>query len=245
MSGIEGSVPETPAAPVETPAVPEAAPQQQVAAPDPDVISLKELGLTRQEFDAEVEKFRNQPQQSQQQQHPYSPDSLAAAFANAIKPLVPQPPAAAKIYESEDFFSDKRVFLEGMKQLIAEHLDPVKSDFTKQLTPFQQQMQQVNTLLPLLYARSAENPQFGTINARATAISNKYGVPFMTALTMAQDEIGKQVQKGVVAPPRPPSHATTPDTRQTSSNPDGADIIPGDKADMREIVRGLRATGKF
>ena len=236
-SAVDGGGEATPEVPAEAPAP--AAPAPTPAAPAPSIptpaagtYNVGGVTIT----DADIERARGQLAQERQQFDPRQFAQMqAAALKEALAPLVPKPQAPPKIYESEDFFSDRRVFLEGMKQLIQESLNPMQEQFTQKLDPFTQQMQQVNQLLPLLYARSAENPQFSQITTRATELMQKYGLSQMQALNMAQDEVGKQGMRKINSPPR---SASAPDTRQGTLPSDPLDLPTG-PADFRDIISKL------
>lgn len=159
---------------------------------------------------------------------------LSQGMGQAIKPLIPQPPQGPKPWETEDFlkFDDPKTFVGGI-QALAEHIADQKYG------PLVQRLQQVESILPRIYARSAENPNYSQIEIRARELQSRYGLNDAQALNLAMDETVKaQPFNGGKSVPK---FASGPDTRANTN----VNLPDGGPLDFGDIVGKLRSSGKF
>lgn len=163
--------------------------------------------------------------------------AIAQANAQALAPLMPKPPESPKSWESDDFLENPQVFRQAIGAWQEHNLKQFEQ---AKLAPLIQELQAIKNILPTLYARSAENPNFGVIQSRANELVSEFGIPHMTALAMAQKEISKTPTPKIVSPPK---HASTPDTRQSTLT--DTDELPSGPANFRDIIKGLTASGKY
>jgi hypothetical protein len=163
--------------------------------------------------------------------------AIAQANAQTLAPLMPKPPESPKPWENDDFLENPMVFRQALSAWQEHNLKQFEQN---KLSPLIQELQAIKNILPTLYARSAENPNFGAIQQRANELVSEYGIPHMTALAMAQKEI---IKTAAVKINTPPKHTSTPDTRQSALT--DTDELPNGPTTFREIIKGLSATGKY
>ena len=221
---VDETIPETTpelAVPVEAPQ-PQPQPQQPIAT-TPDIAQI-------------LKESRLDPQVLAQ--------AIAQANAQALASLMPKPTESPKSWESDDFLEDPKSFRKALSEWQEHNLKQFEQN---RLAPLIQEMQAIKQMLPMLYARSAENPNFGAIQQRANELVQEFQIPYMTALAMSQKEIVKAAipngSGGAIKINAPPKYASTPDTRQSVLT--DTDELPPGPADFREIIKGLSATGKF
>jgi hypothetical protein len=200
-------------------------------------IDLSKVRITQQDLAlarAEIEMEQGRGQQPQ-----FDPRMLADAFSNAVKPLVPKPPSPPRMYEKEDWLATKENLVAGIKELFQSEFERWQEE---NYNPYKQRVDQMAQFMPMIYARSMENPQFGAIRQRANEIANKWGIDPSTALAMAQDEIGKRPMPSARTPP---PHASTPNTRQNTAKAQVGDVVDGSGSDFKSIFADLRKAGKI
>ena len=229
-----------PPVPAETTATAEPAANQAV----PEVSSgpsEEEIAAAEKEL-AELERIRDEYNQLKsrtgQAQPAFDSNALGQALAQALQPIIPKPPEPVRPWEVDDVLTDRKSLFGGIEafykhqqqQWIKEHFEPL-----------QKELQTIKGILPQLYLRSAENPQYQQVTSRAQELSTKYGIEYWKAAQLAQDELAQQVKSAVVKPQVAgvPKHLSSPDTRQ-STIPDLPDTGP---AEFGDIVKSLRAKG--
>ena len=183
------------------------------------------------------------PPQPTPQYPPLTAESLAQALSQslpaALQPLIPQPARVPDPWENDDFFNDRKVFLDGIKKFIAKELDGFHKE---KISPNEQALNAIKELLPQLVARSAENPQYNQLDSQARELMKDVpGLSYWQAFQVAQKHAAKSGGSASVArKPSVPAHLSSPDTKQTSI-PDVPDNGP---IDFKDIMKSIRAKGE-
>lgn len=180
----------------------------------------------------ELEEFRKA---KGQQQPGFDPNAIGQSIAQSLQPFLPKPPAPTKLYETDKFLESRETLVEGVKLLVKEALE----EFRGAIDPRFGELDQIKSVIPELYFRAAENPNYQKARGLASELTNKYNIPWASALRMAQDQVQKEVQTSVQAQARPsiPKYASSPDTRANSMPPDPLAKGPADFADIVSTLR--------
>lgn len=221
MSGISenptvDSAATPPASPVET--------QTPQSTPEPAAAPVQAVP---QQFNAPQQY--NAPQQQQ-----YNPEMLAEAFMRAVQPLVPKPSEPTPIYETDDWLTDRKTLKAGIEAIVQNAIKGIDPRFNE----FAQKFNIIEGLIPRLYARSAERPEFGQIESKASELRKEFpNLDYLTSVQLAQ-------KMGAVQPVKPPTNRPVPgfaSSPNTSVQP-GRPGLPSGKTDFSDIVKTLRAT---
>lgn len=191
------------------------------------------IELTEEEIEAATKELEIAQQQPQPQPG-IDYNQFAQTLASAIQSLAPKSPEPPKPWELDDFLANPKSFREGMSQW-------QKHSIEEATKPLRAELDQIKALLPLLYARSAEHPQFSKVQQRANELYQKHGIEYAKALSLASEEIAKQPPPAKPSFRTPPKHASAPDNRASSTT----EVSGKGPADFRSIIAELRASGKY
>lgn len=155
---------------------------------------------------------------------------LATAFKEAVQPLVPKPEVKHP-WDSDDWLNDPKMFRETLVALM-------KHQMEQELNPLKNSLGQISQTLPIMYARSAVDPNFNTIQSKAAEYMKAYGVDQYTAIRIAQDQYAEQQKVAQAqarkAPPQVPSTASAPKGKAKASK----DLS---KYSVREVLEAANA----
>ena len=173
--------------------------------------------------------------QAPPQQPQYSPEMLAHAFSQAIQPLVPRPAEPTPIYETDDWLADRKSLKAGIEALIQQAIKGIDPRFDQ----FGQKLGIIEGLIPRLYARAAEKPDFGQVESKASELRKEFpNLDYLTSVQLAQ-KIAAAAPKPVAQPARiVPGFASGPNT---SAQP-ARSGLQGGKADFADVIKSIRAT---
>lgn len=164
----------------------------------------------------------------------FDPELLAQAFGRAIQPLVPKPAEPTQIYDTDDWLQDRKTLKAGIEALIDSKMKSIDPRFNE----FAQKFGIIEGLIPRLYARQAERPEFGQIESKAAELRKEFpNLDYLTSVQLAQ-------KMGAVQQPKAPQHRPVPgfaSSPNTSVQP-GRPGLPSGKTDFADIVKGIRAT---
>ena len=167
---------------VDNPEVEETAPSLEPPAPEaPKGVTVTEDEIAAAEAELSKLEERARLADELEKRPPFNPidhNELAKSLKGALEPLVPKPPSN-KTYDNEEMLANFKNFRGALDALIA---DKLSEFFESKINPFSQQLNQIHSVLPQLYLRSQENPQFKLVDAEARRIEKEYGIGYWQAL---------------------------------------------------------------
>lgn len=218
----------------ETPEVPEP--------PKEETVSEEEIAQVVEEL-KQLEGYKKETADLKKQlSSTLDTSKLGKSLAEAIQPIIPKPPGPPKLWETDKILGSREDLISGIIALYQDRQDQYHKE---KIEPLLNELNQLKSIIPELYARSMENPNFASIETRARELMSKYNVSRWQALEMARDQITEQqkTQQTVQTQSKPtiPKHMSTPDTKATAS----VEVEDKGSTDFRSIIRELKSSGKF